>query len=240
MFQLQELDLYKKLKHKHIVGYIDATFEPRINTLFIFLEYVPGGSIQSMLERFGRFGEELTRVYTRQLLMGLEYLHGCQIVHRDVKGANILVSRDGIVKLADFGASKAFRDPNCTDGMKSLRGSPFWIAPEVVRGTGYGEHGVGVGVMGAASLHAHSNAAMPCRTGLTSVLCNMHSVGDSIPMQSTCHISTAMGVDLLAVYGMIISDIMPFHDLGYNTCCLLLLLTFRSSCRYLGSWLYCH
>ncbi len=74
----QELDLYKQLSHKHIVGYIDSQFEARTNTLFIFLEYVPGGSIASMVERFGRFSEELVRNYTRQLLMGLEYLHGCK------------------------------------------------------------------------------------------------------------------------------------------------------------------
>jgi serine/threonine protein kinase len=68
-----------------VVGYIDAQYDTKINTLFIFLEYVPGGSIASMLERFGRFTEDLVRNYTRQLLLGLEYLHGCRIVHRDLK-----------------------------------------------------------------------------------------------------------------------------------------------------------
>lgn len=134
----QELELYKKLKHKHVVGYIDAYYDPKLSTLYIFLEYVPGGSIFSMLERFGKFSEELVRNYTRQLLMGLEYLHGARIVHRDLKGGNILVTRDGIVKLADFGASKAYKDATITDGMKSLRGSVFWMAPEVIKGTGYG------------------------------------------------------------------------------------------------------
>ncbi|GFR49422.1 hypothetical protein Agub_g11479, partial [Astrephomene gubernaculifera] len=133
-----EMSLYKKLKHKHVVGYIDAKYDASTSAFYIFLEYVPGGSIASMLSRFKRFSEELVRHYTRQLLSGLEYLHGCKIVHRDLKGANVLVTRDGVVKLADFGASKAYRDHTITDCMKSVRGSVFWMAPEVIRGTGYG------------------------------------------------------------------------------------------------------
>jgi serine/threonine protein kinase len=138
---LQELEFYTKLKHKHVVGYIGADIDRRSNTLYIFLEYVPGGSIASMLERFGRFGEELAQRYTRQLLKGLQYLHEKRIVHRDLKGGNVLHTSDGIVKLADFGASKVYRDATCTDGMKSMRGSVFWMAPEVIKATGYGESG---------------------------------------------------------------------------------------------------
>lgn len=133
-----ELEMYKKLKHQNIVGYIDAQYEKDENALYIFLEYVPGGSIASMLDRFGRFREDLCRNYTRQLLLGLEYLHGRRVVHRDLKGGNVLVTRDGIIKLADFGASKVTKEATLTDGMKSLRGSVFWMAPEVIKGTGYG------------------------------------------------------------------------------------------------------
>ncbi len=81
----QELELYKKLSHRHVVGYVDHHFDARAYTLYIFLEYVPGGSIASMLDRFGRFSEDLVRNYTRQLLLGLEYLHSERVVHRDLK-----------------------------------------------------------------------------------------------------------------------------------------------------------
>ncbi|XP_024518433.1 mitogen-activated protein kinase kinase kinase 2 [Selaginella moellendorffii] len=134
----REIDLYKQLRHRHIVGYIAMEQDEANNLLYIFLEYVSGGSIQSMLERFGRFSESLVRIYTRQLLLGLEYLHANKIVHRDIKGGNVLVDADGVVKLADFGASKAFHDPTITDGCKSIRGSVFWMAPEVIKGDGYG------------------------------------------------------------------------------------------------------
>lgn len=60
-----------------------------------------------------------------------------RIVHRDLKGGNALLSVDGTVKLADFGASK-YNDAARTDGLKSLRGSPFWMAPEVLKESGYG------------------------------------------------------------------------------------------------------
>lgn len=62
--------------------------------------------------------EDLVRNYTRQLLLGLEYLHTQRIVHRDLKGGNVLISRDGVVKLADFGASKSYSDATITDCMK--------------------------------------------------------------------------------------------------------------------------
>ncbi len=58
----------------------------------------------------GSFKESVIRVYTRQILLGLEYLHHRGIMHRDIKGANILVDTTGLVKVADFGASKQIED----------------------------------------------------------------------------------------------------------------------------------
>jgi serine/threonine protein kinase len=74
--------------------------------LYIYLEYVSGGSIHKLLQEYGAFKEPVTRNYTRQILSGLAYLHNQNTVHRDIKGANILVDTHGIVKLADFGMAK--------------------------------------------------------------------------------------------------------------------------------------
>jgi hypothetical protein len=108
-------------------------------SLNIFLEYVPGGSIASLLAKFGSFRETVVRVYTRQILSGLAYLHGHGIAHRDIKGANILVDNTGLVKLADFGASRRIEDlVTMESGFKSVKGTPYWMAPEVIKQSGHG------------------------------------------------------------------------------------------------------
>lgn len=95
--------------------------------LHIFLEFVPGGSIASLLARFGPFQEGVIRMYTRQILLGLDYLHQNRHMHRDIKGANILVDNNGVVKLADFGASKKIESlVTISDGYKSIKGTPYW------------------------------------------------------------------------------------------------------------------
>ena len=105
----------RRLKHPNVVGYI-GTERAEDGTLHIFMEYVPGGSVHSLLRRFGSFSETVIRVYTRQILAGLEYLHRHQIMHRDIKGANILVDNSGVIKLADFGASKRLAEMVTTEG----------------------------------------------------------------------------------------------------------------------------
>jgi len=106
------------------------------------LEYVAGGSLRDILKKFGPLDEKLTKIYIRQILEGLLYLHQNKVVHRDLKCANILLSSDGEVKLSDFGASKKLeRELNFVEAekeiSKSVKGSPYWMAPEMVRQVGH-------------------------------------------------------------------------------------------------------
>lgn len=80
------------------------------------------------------------QVYTKQIVVGLEYLHSNGIAHRDIKGANVLVTDTGTVKLADFGASKQRRasEDSLDKPFESLKGTPCFMAPEVIRQQGYG------------------------------------------------------------------------------------------------------
>lgn len=76
------------------------------NINFINKFLFKGGSLSSLIKHFGKLNEKVVRRYTKDILKGLEYLHVNNIIHRDIKGANILVDNNGKCKLADFGSAK--------------------------------------------------------------------------------------------------------------------------------------
>lgn len=126
----REVELMRSLRHQNIVRYFGAQMDK--TNLHIFQEWVPGGSVASMLSRFGAFSLAVIRSYLSQTITGLEYLHDNDIMHRDIKGSNILVNHDGVVKLADFGASKKMANLNANLMMSlTVRGTPYFMAPEV-------------------------------------------------------------------------------------------------------------
>lgn len=140
-----EIELLQGLHHPNIVQYLGTSADDE--HLNIFLEYVPGGSIATMLKQYNTFQEPLIKNFVRQILAGLSYLHSRDIIHRDVKGANILVDNKGGVKISDFGISKRVEastvlGSRASNGgghlhRPSLQGSVYWMAPEVVRQTAH-------------------------------------------------------------------------------------------------------
>jgi serine/threonine protein kinase len=133
----RELDICKDLRYRHIVSCLGHEYAK--GCLYIYLEYVAGGSLRRMLEDFGPLEWSLLRKSTRGLLKGLNYLHTHDppVVHRDLKGKNILVDLDFCVKLADFGCSK--RD--AMSASNAIVGSLQFVAPEVMQQKGHGRKG---------------------------------------------------------------------------------------------------
>ncbi|WVZ56344.1 hypothetical protein U9M48_006892 [Paspalum notatum var. saurae] len=127
IFQLeQEIALLSQFEHENIVQYYGTDKED--SKLYIFLELVTQGSLASLYQKY-RLRDTHVSAYTRQILNGLTYLHERNIVHRDIKCANILVHANGSVKLADFGLAKEITKFNA---VKSCKGTVYWMAPEVV------------------------------------------------------------------------------------------------------------
>ena len=129
-----EIALLKQINHQHIVRYLGSQIQD--NHLNIFLEYVAGGSVQGSLESYGPFEEPLTTKIMRQSLLGLEYLHNQGIIHRDIKSGNILVDTLGSVKISDFGISTKLKEDqplSMAGNRMSLKGSVYWMAPEVAK-----------------------------------------------------------------------------------------------------------
>ncbi|KZV28827.1 Mitogen-activated protein kinase kinase kinase 1 isoform 1 [Dorcoceras hygrometricum] len=127
----QEIALLSQFEHENIVQYYGAKKDE--SHLYIFLQLVTKGSLLSLYQKY-KLRDTQVSVYTRQILHGLKYLHDRNVVHRDIKCANILVDSLGSVKLADFGLAKATK----LNDVKSCKGTAFWMAPEVVRSRGYG------------------------------------------------------------------------------------------------------
>jgi len=130
---MTEINLLKNLEHRKIVKYIDSIqTEDHLN---IVLEYVENGSLDSMIKKFGKIPETLVAIYVQQVLQGLEYLHSAGVIHRDIKGGNILTTKDGEVKLADFSVSMMLNQEQSNSMQNknmSFAGTPYWSAPEVI------------------------------------------------------------------------------------------------------------
>ncbi|XP_043992227.1 mitogen-activated protein kinase kinase kinase kinase 3-like isoform X6 [Gambusia affinis] len=123
----QEILMMKDCKHSNIVAYFGSYL--RRDKLWISMEYCGGGSLQDIYHVTGPLSESQIAYMSRETLQGLYYLHSKGKMHRDIKGANILLTDNGYVKLADFGVSAQITATLAK--RKSFIGTPYWMAPEV-------------------------------------------------------------------------------------------------------------
>ena len=123
-----EIELLSKMNHKNIVKYYG--YCKNKNSINIILEYCSKGSLLNLLKDFKHFDENMIKRYISQILDGLEYLHFHNIIHRDIKCANILLDKNGVCKLTDFGVAKIMKED--MNLLSSWKGTPNWMAPEIM------------------------------------------------------------------------------------------------------------
>ncbi|KAG0601858.1 hypothetical protein M758_11G143500 [Ceratodon purpureus] len=132
---LREVMIMKQLDHPNIVKLIEVIDDPESDNYYMVLEYVEGGWIFEGCGPSGGIGEANARVYCRDVVAGLMYLHKNNIIHGDIKPENLLVSADGHIKICDFGVSRKFEDGN--DELRRSPGTPVYTAPECCLGLTY-------------------------------------------------------------------------------------------------------
>eukprot|EP00698_Gefionella_okellyi_P012558 TRINITY_DN3394_c0_g1_i1.p1 TRINITY_DN3394_c0_g1~~TRINITY_DN3394_c0_g1_i1.p1 ORF type:complete len:629 (-),score=134.24 TRINITY_DN3394_c0_g1_i1:78-1964(-) len=141
-----EADMLKSFSHPHIVGYRGVHYSMTENMFNMILEYCSGGSLAQILRKAGTFSPEYASSILSQVVDGLVYLHDHSVIHRDLKPGNVLVSSDGVVKIADFGCST-----QAIGLIRSTVGTPWYLAPEVARAEPY-SYAVDVWSLGCVAL----------------------------------------------------------------------------------------
>ncbi|XP_053130938.1 calcium/calmodulin-dependent protein kinase kinase 1 isoform X2 [Hemicordylus capensis] len=129
----QEIAILKKLDHLNIVRLIEVLDDPAEDNLYMVFDLMQKGPVMEV-PCDSPFTEEQARLYFRDIVLGIEYLHYQKIIHRDIKPSNLLLGDDGHVKIADFGVSNQFEGNDAQ--LSSTAGTPTFMAPEAISDSG--------------------------------------------------------------------------------------------------------
>ncbi|KYO32027.1 hypothetical protein Y1Q_0007053 [Alligator mississippiensis] len=129
----QEIAILKKLDHVNIVRLIEVLDDPAEDNLYMVFDLLRKGPVMEVPSDHP-FTEEQARLYFRDIVLGIEYLHYQKIIHRDIKPSNLLLGDDGHVKIADFGVSNQFEGSDAQ--LSSTAGTPAFMAPEAISDSG--------------------------------------------------------------------------------------------------------
>ena len=119
----------------HIVKFYDAYSTSELGSVGMVMEYMGGGSLQDIVDAGGIQDETELSIISEHILKGIAFLHTHRQLHRDIKPGNILMSNDGVVKLADFGIAKQL--DNTASLALSFVGTQIYMSPERISGKGF-------------------------------------------------------------------------------------------------------
>lgn len=132
---LREVSIMKRLEHPNIINLLEVIDDPESERFYMVLEYVEGKWVCDASGTPGGIGDRSARRYFRDIISGLMYLQAHNIAHGDIKPENLLLTREGRVKIGDFSVSHAFEDEN--DELQRTPGTPAFTAPECCLGLTY-------------------------------------------------------------------------------------------------------
>ncbi|MBM4003929.1 MAG: serine/threonine protein kinase [Planctomycetes bacterium] len=127
----KEIRTQAQLDHPHLVRAYDAGHDGKVH--FLVTEYVPGTDLRRLVRSRGPLPMQLAASIIFQAASGLEYAHNRDLIHRDVKPGNILVTPDGVAKVSDLGLSFSASDSESDPRLNKIVGTPDYLSPEQIK-----------------------------------------------------------------------------------------------------------